>query len=176
MGGLVLCVPLDNFRGILHNKGIKDKLDAWLTFLSVDEPEMIVKLIREYPQFKKYYEEIYQLCRNTEKVMGMFSKELQELDRNTVQYMIDEMQDVIDAQKEDLNRRQNVIDEQKESLSRQQDTIDAQRKDINRQKSLIDTQKSELEKQRDLVSRREADLAEKEKEIEKLKRRLAEQD
>ncbi|MFQ7308711.1 MAG: hypothetical protein ACLROY_08870 [Mediterraneibacter sp.] len=162
MGGLVLCVPLDNFRGILHNKGIKDKLDAWLTFLSVDEPEMIVKLIREYPQFKKYYEEIYQLCRNTEKVMGMFSKELQELDRNTVQYMIDEMQDVIDAQKEDLNRRQNVIDAQKESL--------------NRQKSLIDTQKSELEKQRDLVSRREADLAEKEKEIEKLKRRLAEQD
>ena len=162
MGGLVLCVPLDNFRGILHNKGIKDKLDAWLTFLSVDEPEMIVKLIREYPQFKKYYEEIYQLCRNTEKVMGMFSKELQELDRNTVQYMIDEMQDVIDAQKEDLNRRQNVIDAQKESL--------------NRQKSLIDTQKSELEKQRDLVSRREADLAEKEKEIEKLKRRMAEQD
>ena len=161
MGGLVLCVPLDNFRGILHNKGIKDKLDAWLTFLSVDEPEMIVKLIREYPQFKKYYEEIYQLCRNTEKVMGMFSKELQELDRNTVQYMIDEMQDVIDAQKEDLNRRQNVIDAQKESL--------------NRQKSLIDTQKSELEKQRDLGSRREADLAEKEKEIEKLKRRLAEQ-
>ena len=161
MGGLVLCVPLDNFRGILHNKGIKDKLDAWLTFLSVDEPEMIVKLIREYPQFKKYYEEIYQLCRNTEKVMGMFSKELQELDRNTVQYMIDEMQDVIDAQKEDLNRRQNVIDAQKESL--------------NRQKSLIDTRKSELEKQRDLVSRREADLAEKEKEIEKLKRRLAEQ-
>lgn len=161
MGGLILCVPLDNFRGILHNKGIKDKLDAWLTFLSVDEPEMIVKLIREYPQFKKYYEEIYQLCRNTEKVMGMFSKELQELDRNTVQYMIDEMQDVIDAQKEDLNRRQNVIDAQKESL--------------NRQKSLIDTQKSELEKQRDLVSRREADLAEKEKEIEKLKRRLAEQ-
>lgn len=154
-------IPLDNFRRILHNKGIRNKLDAWLTFLSVDDPEMIVELIRKYPQFRKYYEEIYQLCRNTEKVMGMFSKELQELDRNTVQYMIDEMQDVIDAQKEDLNRRQNVIDAQKESL--------------NRQKSLIDTQKSELEKQRDLVSRREADLAEKEKEIEKLKRRLAEQ-
>ena len=82
-------IPLDIFRGILHNEGIRDKLDAWLTFLSVDEPEMIVKLITEYPQFKVYYEEIYQLCRNTEKVMEMFSKELQELDRNTVQYMID---------------------------------------------------------------------------------------
>ena len=29
----------------------------------------------------------------------MFSKELQELDRNTVQYMMDEMQDEIDEQK-----------------------------------------------------------------------------
>ena len=33
------------------------------------------------------------MCRNTEKVMNMFSKELRELDRNTVQYMIDEMQE-----------------------------------------------------------------------------------
>lgn len=92
-------IPLDSFRRILHNKGIRNKLDAWLTFLSVDDPEMIVELIRKYPQFRKYYEEIYQLCRNTEKVMNMFSKELQELDKNTVQYMIDEMQDVIDEQK-----------------------------------------------------------------------------
>lgn len=72
----------------------------------MDEPETIVKLITEYPQFKKYYEEIYQLCLNTEKVMNMFSKELQELDRNTVQYMIDEMQDVIDSQKETIKNMQ----------------------------------------------------------------------
>lgn len=30
------------------------------------------------------YEEVYEMCRNTEKVMNMFSKELRELDRNTV--------------------------------------------------------------------------------------------
>lgn len=144
MGGLVLCVPLDNFRGILHNKGIKDKLDAWLTFLSVDEPEMIVKLIREYPQFKKYYEEIYQLCRNTEKVMNMFSKELQELDRNTVQYMIDEMQEVIDAQKEDLGQQQVVID----------------------------TQKSVIDAQKEIIRQRESALADKERELAELKARL----
>ena len=99
-------VSLDIFRELLHNNGIRNKLDAWLTFLSVDEPETIVKLITEYPQFKKYYEEIYQLCLNTEKVMNMFSKELQELDRNTVQYMIDEMQDAIDSQKETIKNMQ----------------------------------------------------------------------
>ena len=123
-------IPLDIFRGILHNEGIRDKLDAWLTFLSVDAPEMIVELITEYPQFKVYYEEIYQLCRNTEKVMEMFSKELQELDRNTVQYMIDEMQEVIDGQKD-------VIDSQKEDLDRQKDVINAQKKEIEELKARL---------------------------------------
>ena len=131
-------IPLDIFRGILHNEGIRDELDAWLTFLSVDGPDMIVKLITEYPQFKVYYKEIYQLCRNTEKVMEMFSKELQELDRNTVQYMIDEMQDVIDAQKEDLDRQKDVIHAQKEDLSKKNNIIDGQ-------KTLIDTQKRQIE-------------------------------
>lgn len=146
-------IPLDNFRRILHNKGIRNKLDAWLTFLSVDDPEMIVELIRKYPQFRKYYEEIYQLCRNTEKVMNMFSKELQELDKNTVQYMIDEMQDVIDEQKKDLDKKQDVIDEQKENLGEMQDMIDEQKR---------------------LLGEKESALADKEKEIAELKVRLGE--
>ena len=39
-------IPLDIFYRILHNKGIRNQLEAWLTFLSTDEPEMIEKLIR----------------------------------------------------------------------------------------------------------------------------------
>lgn len=55
------------------------------------------------------YREIYELCLNVEKVMAMFSKELQELDRNTVQYMIDEMQEEIDGLKADLQEKENVL-------------------------------------------------------------------
>ena len=167
-------IPLDIFRGILHNEGIKDKLDAWLMFLSVDEPEMIVKLITEYPQFKAYYGEIYQLCRNTEKVMEMFSKELQELDRNIVQYMIDEMQEVIDAQKkdlsrqrEDLDKQQEVIDAQKEDLSRQQEDLDKQQEVIDAQKKDLSRQQEDLDKQREVIDAQQ-------KQIEELKARLAE--
>ena len=167
-------IPLDIFRGILHNEGIKDKLDAWLMFLSVDEPEMIVKLITEYPQFKAYYGEIYQLCRNTEKVMEMFSKELQELDRNTVQYKIDEMQEVIDAQKkdlsrqrEDLDKQQEVIDAQKEDLSRQQEDLDKQQEVIDAQKKDLSRQQEDLDKQREVIDAQQ-------KQIEELKARLAE--
>jgi hypothetical protein len=101
-------IPLDIFRGITHNK-LRNKTEAWLTFLSKDEPEIIIKLISQYPEFKEMYEEIYVMCQNVEKVMEMFSKELIQLDRNTVQYMIDEMQETIDSQKA-------TIDTQKEEL------------------------------------------------------------
>ena len=134
-------IPLDIFHGIYHNDGKSNgknsanrrwnKTEAWLTFLSTDEPEIIIELIRQYPEFKEMYEEIYVMCQNVEKVMEMFSKELIQLDRNTVQYMIDEMQETIDVQKE-------KIDTQKEELEAQQETIDSQ-------KATIDTQKEELE-------------------------------
>ena len=87
-------IPLDIFRGITHNN-LRNKTEAWLTFLSTDEPEIIIELISQYPEFKEMYEEIYVMCQNVEKVMEMFSKELIQLDRNTVQYMIDEMQDTV---------------------------------------------------------------------------------
>lgn len=65
--------------------------------------------MEKYPEFQKMYREIYELCLNVEKVMAMFSKELQELDRNTVQYMIDEMQEEIDGLKADLQEKENVL-------------------------------------------------------------------
>ena len=49
--------------------------------MSSDEPEDIVRLITDYPEFKVIYDEVYNLCLNVEKVMEMFSKELKELDQ-----------------------------------------------------------------------------------------------
>ena len=120
-------LPLDIFCEILHNNGIRNRLEAWLAFLSVDEPEMIEMLIDLYPQFQTYYREIYELCRNMEKVMGMFSKELLELDKNTVQYMIDEMQNEIDAQKGKISEQEQMIadlQKQIEQLKRERDEFE----------------------------------------------------
>ena len=49
--------------------------------------------------------------------MNMFSKELRELDRNTVQYMIDVMQDEIDASKKKLKEQRQLITEKDQMLS-----------------------------------------------------------
>ena len=51
-----------------------------------------------------------------EKALEMFSKELIQLDRNTAQYMIDEMQDTIDVQKEELEAKQNQLNQKEEEL------------------------------------------------------------
>ena len=93
-------IPLDIFRENVHNKGIKNKLDAWLAFLSMDDPDIIIRLITEYPEFKAMYQQVYEICRNVEALMGIFSEELRIMDRNTVKYMVDQMQEEIDEQKD----------------------------------------------------------------------------
>ena len=98
---------------------------------------MIEKLILSYPQFRCYYEELYTLCQNTERVMDMFSKELQELDKNTVQYMIDEMQEEIDAQKETIDKQELLLNEKEQSLITSQKTIKEQEEEIQKLKELL---------------------------------------
>ena len=102
-------LALDNFRTIVQNKGIHNRLEAWLVFLSVDDPEWIERLIREYPEFRAMYGEVYELCRNLEEVMGMYSRELQELDEGTIQYMMDEMQEQIKEKEDRLKEKDEEL-------------------------------------------------------------------
>ena len=111
-------IALDIFRKKLHNKGVerKDRLEAWLTFLSEDDPELILELMEAYPEFEALYQEVYELGRNTERIMRIFSKELEELDKNTVEYMIDEMQGTIDAQKVQLSQKDEQLSQKDEII------------------------------------------------------------
>lgn len=70
--------------------------------------------------------------------MGMFSKELQELDRNTVQYMIDVMQDTI-------NEKDFII--QEKDIALQKNATALQEKDIALQKNAAILQEKEAELQ-----------------------------
>ena len=117
-------VSLDIFNEIKQNESINNKLEAWLTFLGTDSPELIVKLISSNPEFVPLYNDMYELCLNTEKVMGMFSKELAELDRNTVDYMVDQMQQEIDAQKDIISEKDRALDEKDRALDEKDKALD----------------------------------------------------
>ena len=93
-----------------------------MTFFSTDDPEEIIKLITDFPQFKPMYETLYQMCRNVENVMGFFSEELREMDRNTVRYMIDELQKEVDTQKALLEEKNAVIAE-KDAIIAKKDAL-----------------------------------------------------
>jgi len=92
-------ICLDLFKEKLQNEGVTCDRDAWLAFLCEDDPDVVIDLITKYPEFKPLYEEVYRLCLNMEDVMGLFSEELRVLDRNTAQFMIDEMQKEVDKYK-----------------------------------------------------------------------------
>ncbi len=69
------------------------------------------------------YENIYRLCLNVERVMEMFSKELRELDQNTVQLMIDEMQQELDSQRQAIDSQKQELDSKEETITAQADEI-----------------------------------------------------
>ena len=57
-------VALDIFRKTHQNEIIKDELEAWLMFLSTEDPEQIMDLCDRYPEFETMYRHIYEICRN----------------------------------------------------------------------------------------------------------------
>ena len=120
-------------------------MEAWLTFLSDDRPESIISLITKYPEFKAMYETLYLMCQNTERVMGMFSEELRELDKNTVKYMIEEQQREIDIQKEELSQKDEKINQLEEQLNKQAEELNKQEAQLNKQAEEINWLKEKLE-------------------------------
>ena len=122
-----ILLPLDIYKKAMQNKSIETEMEAWLAFLCFDAPERIEELITRFPKFVELYQQICDLCRNTEKVMSMYSKELQELDHNTVLYMIDEMQAQIDRQKAELERLVAATEQQKAEAERQKAEAEQQK-------------------------------------------------
>ncbi len=129
-------VPLDIMEQILQNKGIRNKLDAWMAFLALDDPKWVENVIRAYPEFKSMYEEAYKMCLNLEGVMEMYSEELAELDRGTVQYMMDEMQETINQKDAQIvQQTEQIVQQAKQitQLSEQIAKLNKQLEERNRQ-------------------------------------------
>ncbi|MEE1191272.1 MAG: hypothetical protein UHO63_02930, partial [Blautia sp.] len=123
-------VALDIFQKNIENRSIENKLEAWLLLLSSDEPERILELLEKYPEFREIYEEVYQMCRNVEGIMSLFSKELEEMDRNTVSYMIEELEAEVKAAEEraEQERQEREAAEERAEMAKQE--MEEQKREI----------------------------------------------
>lgn len=135
-----LFIPLDIFTKNRQNRNIKNKRDAWLTLFSSDDPETIKELADTYPEFKEIYEEGYEICRNMEKVMGLFSKELYLLDRNTERFMFEEMQ----REKEEMQRETKELQREKEELQREKEGKQRETEELRKEKEELQSRNRQL--------------------------------
>jgi len=126
-------IPLDIFKKNHQNGVVSTKLDAWLMFLSTDEPDEIMRLIDAFPEFLALYRHIYEICVNTEDIMGIFSEALAEMDRNTVDYMIDEMQkkvDTLQSEKDQIQSRYDQLQSRYEQSQGEKEQIQSENAEL----------------------------------------------
>ena len=82
-------IPLDFFLKMPHNE--LTELEAWLYFLSSDNPIHIQHIIEKYPFFRELYQDIIEFRYHPKELINMFSESLLIADQNTVKLMIDEL-------------------------------------------------------------------------------------
>ena len=74
---------------------ILEKVTAWLSLLATRNVDDLTEILVIYPWLEAIYQDMASYLHKPEEVLTMFSDALKILDHNTVQYMIDEMQNTI---------------------------------------------------------------------------------
>ena len=108
-----LYISLDTFHSVSQN--IDTELDAWLTFLSSDKPEDIIRLVEKYPKFKTYYHDIMLFRQKPKELMNMFSEALLKMDKNTATYMIEELEAQVKEQAREYEAKLSKIVAEKDA-------------------------------------------------------------
>ena len=116
-----MIIPLDIFLKCPHNE--LTRLDTWLYFIASDAPVDILRVIREYPDFKELYREVFQFRFMTKELVSMFSEGLRLLDAGTVQYMIEDQQAQIEQLRQKVKEQQEWAEWQKAQAAKDQAEI-----------------------------------------------------
>ena len=97
---------------------------------------MILELCRDNPDFRRIYKEFYQICRNGERMMEMFSKELAILDRNTVKLMIDEMEEEVVEAKRKADEAESRAKQAEHREKQAREEVDNLKKELEKMKNI----------------------------------------
>ena len=88
---------------------ILEKVTAWLSLLATRNVDDLTEILAVYPWLEAIYQDMASYLHKPEEVLTMFSDALKILDNNTVQYMIDEMQNTIDDQKAQISDKDSQL-------------------------------------------------------------------
>ena len=131
-------------------------------------------IIEQYPDFRELYEQVYEICRNVEDIMGLFSKELAELDHNTAEYMVDVMQKQLDQKKQELQSTTEELmttNVKLQSTNEELQSTSAKLQDVNEE---LQSTSAKLQDVNEELQSTNTKLQHKEEELQKLKAAYAE--
>lgn len=143
-------IALDVFREVSYAKD-RSEQSGWLSLLITEDVQAAEKLQQIYPWLREIYREMADYLNSPKEVLSMFSEALRIMDRNTVQYMIEEQQKEIENQKQDIESQLQKIMEQREEIESQQIEIKNQQAEIESQQTEIKNQQAEIERLRRLL-------------------------
>ena len=96
-------ISLDVFEENKYPLDKNNRMTAWLSLLATRNVDDLTEILTVYPWLEAIYQDMASYLHKPEEVLTMFSDALKILDNNTVQYMIDEMQNTINDQKAQLS-------------------------------------------------------------------------
>ncbi|MBO5282537.1 MAG: PD-(D/E)XK nuclease family transposase [Lachnospiraceae bacterium] len=170
-----ILIPLDIFKKCMQNKAIRTLQEAWLTFLSEDDPGRVAELLQSFPEFIGMYKTLYGMSKDMVRMMGFFSEELRMMDKDTVQYMIDEQQKIIDQNRVRLEEKEKTIESQQARLEEREKTIENQQARLEEKEKTIESQQARLEEREKTIESQQAKLEENQAAIEELQALIKEQ-
>lgn len=137
-------ISLDIFRQTVHNKPVEPdvpmtELEAWMYFLSSDEPADILRIIREFPFFQRLYQDIVNFRFKPKELISMYSEALRIMDENTIKYMIDEL-------KEQLAVKTHELSKMGSELSKKDSQLSIMGSELSKQNSEIEKLRAQLAK------------------------------
>ena len=153
--------------GFATNDLSMDSLEGWLSILTAETMADVERVIRRYPWSEPIFREMSAYVNNPEEVILMFSEALKIADRNTVKYMIEELQDKATHEAE-LRKQETELRKQETELRKQ--TEENLQQETQRRKQTEENLKLAEENQRQT----EAELQLSRENEQKLQEKIAE--
>ena len=150
--------------GFATNDLSMDSLEGWLSILTAETMADVEHVIRRYPWSEPIFREMSAYVNNLEEVILMFSEALKIADRNTVKYMIEELQDKATHEAE-LRKYETELRKQTEE-NLQQET--QRRKQAEENQKLAEENQRQTEAELQLSRENEQKLQEKIAELQSL--------
>ena len=123
-------ISLDVFSQNKYPMDKNNRVTAWLSLLATRNVDDLTEILAVYPWLEAIYQDMASYLHKPEEVLTMFSDALKILDHNTVQYMIDEMQNTIDDQKAQLSDAHSQLADKDSLINNQAAEIAALKKQL----------------------------------------------